>query len=243
MDSLLCWICHEYSQTQTSPRSPCHRCCWLDLTSVISSHTSHILSFVAKGRHKSYPVIGEGMNALALLWPNGDAQFMDKNPKSSFDNNEHIFSLCRSKLCQLDGILHLLDTLHLTHPRFIWLSFNCQLSHYLTCMYVEHNVRPIVLGRVCHQMWHILQILSSSTPSLRDARNGWFSWRKNFLQATLYLVWDKQLGYVHVELQAHYFRTFCFEWSSEATSCRKSSSWLVCRKWIRHLTCSPFINS
>ena len=36
--------------------------------------------------------------------------------KFSFDINDHILSLFVRKMCQLDGILHLFDTLHLHHP-------------------------------------------------------------------------------------------------------------------------------
>ena len=79
-------------------------------------------------------------------------------------------------------------------------------------------------------MWDFSQVWSF-TPSLRDAGNGWLSWRKNSLQATFSaLAWYKQLGYF--ELPAHSLSTFCFERSTEASSLQKISSWLVRGKWI-----------
>ena len=196
----LCWICHEYIQTQTSPTSPCHRqlltvdWIWLNLwkISVISSHT-HLLSFVAKGRHNITPrywwrrecpcssmaqwrrtVHGHESISSDDLCQKKFTAAVDQSPgeltsywllsamkrmlvslfftirthqgfrlvshaswyvrrsswvqtanlsrsivwllvKSSFDNNNVILSLSLRKMCQLDAILKLFDTLHLTH--------------------------------------------------------------------------------------------------------------------------------
>ena len=63
---------------------------------------------------------------------------------TSFDINDHILSLFLRKMRQLDGILHLFDTLHLTN-----VLAEADLASIFTLFDVEHNVRPIVLGRVC----------------------------------------------------------------------------------------------
>ena len=53
----------------------------------------------------SYPVIGEGVNAPALLWPNGVAQFMDMNPSLVLALPHAIHSWCRQVSRRADIIL------------------------------------------------------------------------------------------------------------------------------------------
>ena len=80
----------SYIQIQTSPRSLCHRQLLLMGTDLICGRHqlfNHIHVYITsyfplslKADTTSNPVIGEGVNAPALLWPNGDAQFMHRNP-------------------------------------------------------------------------------------------------------------------------------------------------------------------
>ena len=53
----------------------------------------------------SNPVIGKGVNAPALLWPNRDAQFIDSNPSPLLAWPHAIHSWCRSVSRKADIIL------------------------------------------------------------------------------------------------------------------------------------------
>ena len=88
-----------YIRTQTYIRSPCHRQLLLMGTDLICGRHQlfhHIFFTLSqKVESTSNPVIGEGVNVPALLWPNGDAQFMDRNPSPVLAWPHAIHSLCR----------------------------------------------------------------------------------------------------------------------------------------------------
>ena len=64
----------------------------------LSHHLHHIFfPLLQKVDTTSNPVIGEDMNAPALLWPNGAAQLMVKNPSPVLSWPHAIHSWCRSR--------------------------------------------------------------------------------------------------------------------------------------------------
>ena len=89
---------------------PCHRQSLLMRTGLICgrhqlSHLIHHISFSLSQKVDTTlnPVIGEGVNAPVLLWPNGDAQFMDRNPELAWPHAIH--SWCRPVSLGADIIL------------------------------------------------------------------------------------------------------------------------------------------
>ena len=92
--------------------SPCHRQLLLmgtDLIGVrhqLSHHIHHIFFPMSqKVDTTSNPVIGEGVNAPALLWSNGEIQFMDSNPSPVLAWPHAIHSWCRPVSRKTDIIL------------------------------------------------------------------------------------------------------------------------------------------
>ena len=136
----LCWICHEYIQIQTSPRYPCHRQLLLIGTNLIcgsqqlSLHIFFLLS--QKVDTASNPVIGEGVYASALLWPNGNAQFMDRNPSPALALPHAIHSCCRSVSRRADIILTAMKRMSVSLAFAIRASSFCRMIG----MYEDHRI-------------------------------------------------------------------------------------------------------
>ena len=72
----------------------------------LSYHIHHIFFPLSqKVDTAANPVNGEGMHAPALLWPDGDAQFMDRNPSPVLAWSHAIHRWCRPVSRRADIIL------------------------------------------------------------------------------------------------------------------------------------------
>ena len=156
----------SYIRTQTYIRSQCHRQLLLMSTDLIcerqiSHHIHHIFFHLSQKVYTtSNPVIGEGVNASAFLWPNGDAQFMDKNPSPGLAWPHATHSWCRPVSRRADIILtdcyaNNVSITSFCHQDSLRASSFCRM----TGMYEDHRVRLLVstegkfitvhLGRLC----------------------------------------------------------------------------------------------
>ena len=93
----------------------------------------------------SNPVIGEGVNAPALLWPNGDAQFMDRNPSPVLAWPHATRSWCRPVSRKADIILtdcyaNNVSVTSFCHQDYFRASSFCRLIG----MHKDHHVRLLV---------------------------------------------------------------------------------------------------
>ena len=73
----------------------------------------------------SNPMIGEGVNAPALLWPNRDAQFMDSNPSPVLAWPHAIHSWCRPVSWKADTILTAIQIMSVTGQEDILHNLHC----------------------------------------------------------------------------------------------------------------------
>ena len=112
----------------------------------LSHHIHHIFfSLSQKVDRTSNPVIGEDVNAPALLWPNGDALFMDWNPSPVMACPHAIHSWCRPVSWEADIILtdcyaNNVSVTSFCHQESLRASSFCRIFG----MYEDHHVRLLV---------------------------------------------------------------------------------------------------
>ena len=112
----------------------------------LSHHIHHIFFPLSqKVDTTSNTVIGEGVNAPALLWPDGDAQFMDKNPYPVLAWPHAIHSWCRSvcrraDIIQTDCYANNVSVTSFCHQYSLRASSFCRII----AIYEDHYVRLLV---------------------------------------------------------------------------------------------------
>ena len=157
----------SYIWTQAYITSLCHRQLLLMGTDLICGRhqLSHIFPLSQKVDTTSNPVIGEGVNVIALLWLNIDAQFMDGNLSLVLACPHAIHSWCRPVYRKADIILtdcyaNNVSVIIFWHQNSIRPSSFCRMIG----MYEDHRVRlleyrgQIHLGRACGCWWNLLLI-------------------------------------------------------------------------------------